>query len=87
MVVQMKTMGVGLGGVGTISGAEYSIKEADHYVFHRVDDRESGTYRSVYRLESHDLKKSFRFSVKGAFRWADGEFIVNRERIREECEL
>ena len=87
MHATLNVMGDGLGGTGTITGAEYTIKAQDHSVFNRAGDNENGSYRSVYRVESKDADKSFRFSVKGNFRWANGEFELNRERIRMECDL
>jgi hypothetical protein len=87
MHAQLSAMGVDLGGTGTITGAEYTIKAQDHSVFNRAGDKENGSYRSVYRVESKEADASFRFSVKGNFRWVDGEFQMNRERIRWECEL
>jgi hypothetical protein len=83
----LNVMGVDLGGTGTITGAEYTIKAQDHSVFNRTGDNENGSYRSVYRVESKEADKSFRFSVKGNFRWANGEFELDRERIRWECDL
>jgi hypothetical protein len=84
---QLNARGIDLGGTGEITGADYTIKAVDHSVFNRTGDNENSTYRSVYRVKSKEADQSFNFSVHGNFRWVDDDFVVNRERIRWECDF
>ena len=78
----------GLKGVGVETGASYRISEAGHSVANQTSMREGGSYWAAYRVESMELGKSYRFRVQANYSInANGELVVERERVMEACEL
>jgi hypothetical protein len=78
----------GLQGIGVETGARYRISEAGHSVANQNGMREGGSYHAAYRVESMELGKSYRFRVQANYSFnANGELVVERERVTEACEL
>ena len=82
-----QTMPIGLKGTGADSGEEFRAKVQDHGSFGQTTIGLVGTYRQVLKLVSTTSDRSFSLIVKGHYTInANGEIVVEREKIGIDCE-
>ena len=80
------SMPVGLRGVGTVSGHEYRVKEQRHYAVSQREPGYAGTSRTVFDLTNQVTMKTYKLVQVSHYTVdANGEVVVEREKIREEC--
>lgn len=83
-----KILGNNLMGIGVESGARYKVSERSHGVTNQTTMRDGGSFRSVFELASNELGKKIRVVYAGNYSVnANGELKVEREKIKEQCEL
>ena len=81
------TMPIGLRGTGAESGEEFRVKWQDHGSFGQTTMGLVGTYRQVLRLVGRTSGRSFALVVKGHYTInANGQIVVERERLAADCE-
>ncbi len=85
---QYQILGNNLRGIGAESGAEYKVTERSHGVTNMTTMRDGASYRSVFDVSSRELGKNMRLVYAGKYSVnANGELKVERETIKEECNL
>ena len=81
------TMPIGLQGTGAESGEEFRVKWQDHGSFGQTTLGLVGTYRQVLKLVGGTSGRSFSLIVKGHYTInANGEIVVEREKLAADCE-
>ena len=81
------TMPIGLRGIGAESGEEFRVKWQDHGSFGQTTMGLVGTYRQVLKLVGSTSGRSFSLIVRGHYTInANGEIIVEREKLAADCE-
>jgi len=81
------TMPIGLRGTGAESGEEFRVKWQDHGSFGQTTMGLVGTYRQVLKLVGITSGRAFSLIVKGHYTInANGQIVVERERLAADCE-
>jgi len=82
------TMPVGLSGVGSVSGEPFRVKARDHGSFVQTTMSEGGSYRQTWSFVGRDSGRSFGLVVRGHVQLnANGEVVVDREKVVADCEV
>ncbi|HSJ65575.1 MAG TPA: hypothetical protein VK922_16910 [Gemmatimonadaceae bacterium] len=80
------TMPIGLAGVGAESGEEYRVKEGHHGTVSQTLMGYVGTFRQSFELIGRESRRTFRVVTTGHYvANANGEIVVERDRMRTEC--
>ncbi len=86
IVATSHSMPVGLRGVGVESGEEYRVKEQEHYSVSQRVIGYAGTLRDVFEMTGRESKRTFKLVTIAHFTInANGDVVVERERVRSEC--
>jgi len=82
-----QTMPIGLKGTGADSGEEFRVKVQDRGSFGQTTMGLVGTYRQVLKLVGQTSGREFSLVARGHYTInANGEIVVEREKIGIDCE-
>lgn len=85
--VGFHAMPVGLRGVGVESAEEYRAKEQEHGSYGQTTMGAVGSYRQTVRLVGRTSRRSFSLVSRGHYTVnANGEIVVQRDRLITECD-
>jgi hypothetical protein len=81
------TMPIGLQGTGVESGEEFRVKWQDHGSWGQTTMGLLGTYRQMLKLVGGTSGREFSLIVRGHYTInANGEIVVEREKLAADCE-